>query len=138
MKTCSGCNETQPLDDFHRHARGAFGRRSRCKACDGEYKKARYASRPRLNLDIHLRRHYGITVETYDEMVDLQGGVCLICGRPPTTNGRRLAVDHDHDTGAIRGLLCTPCNSGIGQLGDSVDRLRSAIKYLEGSALCQG
>ena len=63
-------------------------------------------------------------------MLDEQGGGCAICQKTPEENGRRLAVDHNHTTGDVRGLLCTQCNVGLGNLGDSVERLRSAIRYL--------
>jgi len=73
---------------------------------------------------------YGITIEQYGEMLEAQGGVCAIC-REPCPSGKNLAVDHCHETGAVRGLLCARCNSGIGQFLDSPDRLRAAIGYLE-------
>lgn len=73
------------------------------------------------------RRLYGITVEQYDAHVAAQGGTCAICGTAPE---QRLAVDHDHDTGAVRGLLCFTCNAGLGLLGDSVVRLARALAYL--------
>ena len=79
-----------------------------------------------------LRRFYGITVEEYNARLEAQGGVCAICGSPPGV--RRLAVDHDHHTGAIRGLLCSgTCNPALGYLRDSPKLLRRAAEYLEAS-----
>jgi hypothetical protein len=75
-----------------------------------------------------LRRHYKITGAEYDARLRNQGGVCAICSRPPRKG--RLAIDHCHATGSVRGLLCTSCNRGIGYLGDSPDRLRKAVEYL--------
>ena len=75
---------------------------------------------------LHLRR-YNITEEDYDALLSQQGGVCAICGRPPE---KRLSVDHNHVTDAVRGLLCMPCNRAIGLLGDSVEGLTRAIDYL--------
>ena len=66
-----------------------------------------------------------------DEMVrlwDAAGHECAICKSPP--GKQRLHIDHDHATGAFRGFLCAPCNTGIGMLGDDIDRLKAAIKYL--------
>lgn len=67
-------------------------------------------------------------------MSEQQGGVCACCGNDPTAHfktGRpTLVVDHDHETGVIRGLLCSPCNRAIGHLGDSVEGLQAAIDYL--------
>lgn len=65
-----------------------------------------------------------------------QNGVCAICGKPETEKSRKgnvrsLHVDHNHDTGKVRGLLCGKCNRSIGVLGDSVQILRNAVKYLE-------
>lgn len=75
-------------------------------------------------------KQYGITPEDYDEMHAAQGGVCAIClGDCPT--GRRLAVDHCHETGSVRGLLCLKCNTGIGKFGDSPELLLAAADYLE-------
>ena len=62
-------------------------------------------------------------------MLEEQGGVCAICGGDE--NGRTLAVDHDHQTGQIRGLLCSKCNVAIGYLSDSLEILKNAFAYLE-------
>lgn len=84
-----------------------------------------------------LRRDYGISIEDYQELFEKQGGVCAICGRPDgdekgNNNGSKsLAVDHDHETGVVRGLLCSMCNKGIGSLMDSRALLRKAIEYLD-------
>ena len=72
---------------------------------------------------------YGVTVEEYNLMLGHQGGVCALCGRPP--GKKPLAVDHDHETGKVRGLLCQNCNVGLGCFGDSVPILEGAIKYLQ-------
>lgn len=65
----------------------------------------------------------------HDEMAaELEVLACAICGG--TEPGRRLAIDHDHDTGLVRGLLCRKCNGAIGLLGDSADRLEAALAYL--------
>ena len=79
---------------------------------------------------------YGITEEDWDEMLEAQGGVCAICGNEELkAHGRtgtqfRLSVDHDHQTGKVRGLLCIRCNRSLGLLGDDVEILRRAIVYL--------
>ena len=62
----------------------------------------------------------------FDELVVQQGGVCAICGRPDPEH-----VDHDHETGAVRGILCFNCNGGLGQFRDSIDSLLTAASYLE-------
>jgi hypothetical protein len=75
-----------------------------------------------------------MTLAEYKEMYDAQGGVCLICKGKQSGRGAKnntLSVDHNHKTGKVRGLLCTNCNTGIGNLRDSVDLLKKAIQYLE-------
>lgn len=76
---------------------------------------------------------YGLVAGDYERMLAEQDGCCAICRRTPEEAhgpNRVLCVDHDHATGRVRGLLCVPCNSGIGQLGDDPDRIRAALNYL--------
>lgn len=77
-----------------------------------------------------LLREYGITAEQYDAMLIAQGGVCHRCQQPPTEM-MRLAVDHNHDTGAVRKLLCGPCNTYLGRLEANLDRLATDLSYLD-------
>ncbi len=72
---------------------------------------------------------YGLTREKYDLMVASQNGLCAICRNPPGKKG--LVIDHCHDTGVVRGLLCHSCNIGLGALGDTAEALHRAIKYLD-------
>lgn len=71
---------------------------------------------------------YGLTSEQWDEMFAAQGGVCAICKQPST--GRRMAVDHDHETGRVRALLCASCNRGIGHFRERPATMYQAIRYL--------
>lgn len=73
---------------------------------------------------------HGLPLGGYAQMMAAQGGVCAICHEPPSL--RPLCVDHDHATGRIRGLLCTPCNHGLGFFKDDIHRLAGAMKYLVG------
>lgn len=82
-----------------------------------------------------LKRSYGIGIEQYDAMLSIQNEACAICRKPEHVfdkNGklRKLAVDHCHTTGLVRGLLCTNCNKALGHFKDDVNLLNSAIKYL--------
>jgi hypothetical protein len=86
-------------------------------------------SNPEKTRVVLLKHRYGMTVEEYDELLKQQKGVCAIC-YGTNANGKRLAVDHNHETDETRGLLCANCNSAIGLLGDSVVYLASAIRYL--------
>jgi hypothetical protein len=78
----------------------------------------------------HLKRNYGITIEQYDAMLAEQGGGCGICQRSPRTD-IALHVDHDHATGAIRGILCFRCNNALGDFDDDPMMLRRALFYVE-------
>lgn len=79
-------------------------------------------------LDVALKK-YGMTHEEYLKMFEAQGGACSICGRTPPKN--RLAIDHCHKTGRVRGLLCGACNTGLGLFRDDVALLRAATQYLQ-------
>ena len=89
--------------------------------------------------DAQLRRNYSITLGDYNELFQQQGGVCAICREKETHKNQygvmQLSVDHCHETGKIRGLLCNNCNRGIGLLGDDPLRLVKAAGYL-GGELC--
>ena len=74
-----------------------------------------------------LKRKYGITLDDYNSMLEAQGGRCAICHQEKSET---LAVDHDHKTGKVRGLLCGHCNNVIGFAEDKIELLESAIKYL--------
>jgi hypothetical protein len=81
-----------------------------------------------------LKREFGITLVCYLAMTHLQDGKCAVCRKTPgqtSKPGMRLVVDHSHDTGKIRGLLCYNCNLLLGHARDNQDVLRSAMNYLE-------
>lgn len=77
-------------------------------------------------------RRYGITQEDYETLLEKQGGACAICSNPPTE--KHFCVDHCHESGKVRGLLCRHCNAGIGQLKDSVELVAKALEYLKREA----
>lgn len=97
--------------------------------------KAKYRAENKEKIAEGYRRHilkknFGITKEEYDQMLAHQNGVCAICLEVCAT-GRDLAVDHDHETGKVRGLLCRDCNVSLGLMKDDPNRLRKAAEYLE-------
>jgi hypothetical protein len=142
-KKCSHCLEMLPLGEFGPNKDTRLGVRSECRKCGREkalqWKDANWEK----ERDTRLRREFGITLEQYDAMLAEQGGCCAICGQPPAIVGYRasrrpgrptrpiLVVDHDHQTGKIRGLLCIHCNRGLGFFKDSPELLRFALKYME-------
>lgn len=131
---CETCSELKPTR-FHKTAK-------KCQDCAkkawAETKAERRANKRKASQDSHkikdfkndLMKNYGITVEQYDDMYQMQQGRCGICTRHSSEFKRRLHVDHDHATGQVRGLLCTRCNPGLGYFGDSVTKLEMAITYL--------
>ncbi len=95
------------------------------------FRKNHPAKARRINFRANLKRKgYGITFDNYMLMLKKQNGRCAICGRKEKIR-HYLSVDHDHQTGKVRGLLCTPCNAGIAFLGDSFDRIESAFNYMK-------
>jgi hypothetical protein len=86
-----------------------------------------------LKADYTLKSLYGIEPGWYEKTFEAQCGKCAICGRNNSgrSNSKRFCVDHNHTTGEVRGLLCHPCNSGMGKLKDSISLLQSAIHYLQ-------
>ena len=102
-KECKKCLETKDLEQFNRDASFRDGRKTKCKTCTRSEYNAE-ASRKSA-----LKRKFGITPEEYDYLLDAQDGKCWLC-KKECGSGRRLAVDHDHTTGEIRGLLCLRCN----------------------------
>lgn len=89
---------------------------------------------PRYLRNMNLKANYGITIEEYEELVKKQNGVCAACFSPEIhkanhTDVITLAVDHDHDSGKTRGLLCMKCNRALGLLDDSADVIEALLEY---------
>jgi transposase-like protein len=112
--TCNRCEKSLPLTSFPRHSINDHGEQRygyTCKLCKVEEQQL---------------RQYGITTE---QAVEKFGSDCMCCGI--TLVGRRIHIDHDHETQVVRGILCVNCNTGIGRLGDSVEGLLQAVAYLQ-------
>ena len=92
--------------------------------------KPKTAEQAEKNRDRQYRERYGITLSEYNEMFAEQDGKCACCGEHQLEDKRRLAVDHCHDSGDVRGLLCFDCNIGIGKLGDNIEGIERALNYL--------
>jgi hypothetical protein len=105
----------------------------RCATHHRAFKRQQKAN----NHDRMVVKVYGIEPGEYERMYKEQGGVCFICRR---ANGRtkRLAVDHDHDTGLVRGLLCGPCNKFVGYVRNSADAFRRGAAYLDWAEIKNG
>lgn len=140
MKTCSVCKQPKPSTDFYRRSDRPSGD-SRCKPCrdlggkqyrDAYYKNHRDAVIGRSRA-ASLEKRYGITEAEFLQLLEDQNGECAICGAENglVTRKAKLAIDHDHTTGAIRGLLCMSCNTALGNLRDDPALLRAAADYIE-------
>lgn len=108
---------------------------SYCRACQRDYEKAWRRNNPERQKAqrrrAYVRKAYGISYDQYEAMVELQGGACAVCGvHGDTQQHGVLLIDHDHDTGRVRGLLCVDCNFAIGRTGRNVTRLAKAIAYI--------
>lgn len=144
-KICSCCEKLVPLTNFYKESRTKDGYQRRCKDCQKKSAQISYADNkpkvlsrskekydPKKRRDRTLMENYGITLEQYELMLELQGGKCEICGSDdPSHNSGRFVVDHCHQTNKVRGLLCGECNFMIGKAADDVGRLKSAIAYIE-------
>lgn len=127
-KECSRCGTVRPADDFYKR-RKSGAPTSQCKPCMRAYSKVSYPAKKRKMQAYSLAKFYGVTIERFDAMLAAQHGVCAICGLPPRK--KQLGVDHCHETGLVRALLCSSCNVGIGNLQDDPRLLRAAADYLE-------
>jgi hypothetical protein len=137
---CSRCRQEKAPEDFNLARNFTRGRRYWCRECAREFARQRIWEwrqsldpelRSRFDRSSNLMRLYGLTLDEYDALVDQQDGVRAICREPPVKGrGKRLVVDHDHQTGRIRGLLCALCNVAIGYLREDPQLFDRAKEYL--------
>ena len=137
---CTHCGKDESVIDgeslyFQKDKQKKYGFRMQCKECRSfKTKEWRSKNENMLNIKNASRKmivRYGISIDDYDDMLRSQNGVCAICGTSKIAkNKTRFAIDHCHNTGRIRGLLCTNCNSGIGKLKDNPNILIKAYEYL--------
>ena len=118
-KVCPKCGEDKPASEYYSN----YGY---CKPCHKEYGK-----NPDKQRHYQLRKKFGIGINDYNRMFEDQKGCCAICGDHQSESNRALAVDHDHDTGYVRALLCMKCNTALGKFKDSIEVLQKALAYLE-------
>ena len=143
MKTrvCKSCNVEKPLDQFQKKKGYKEGHIPQCFDCNRTYMRDDYHKNKdgwaaydyERNKDTTLRNMYGISYAEYQLMLEAQQGACAICGTTSTGKRKAFHVDHCHDTGKVRGLLCGNCNAGIGKLRDDIGLLERAIEYLKNS-----
>jgi len=140
LERCKVCAREKELSEFP-STRGTGKRKHprMCFECRNTYnqvksKKFRTSNRDaalQIQRKSWLKRAYGVSPEQYNELFVDQAGCCAICGLHQAVLEKKLCVDHDHDTGEVRGLLCSACNRGLGMFRDSEDLLNQAEKYLK-------
>lgn len=126
--TCLKCGETKPITEFCKSKQAKRGYVKHCKACERLRTRGKRRGQPEYARAAVLRHKYGISAEVYAQLRDAQGNVCRICRTKPPE--KALAVDHCHTHGTIRGLLCQPCNTGLGMFKDDPQLLEEAANYL--------
>lgn len=124
----SYCKDCMNARGRARQKKLSAAQRERKRQSDQADYRKHHAERRHKAVDARLRSRYGITVADYDAMLSAQNGLCAICDQP-STNGKRLHVDHNHETGKVRGLLCTSCNFRLG-LYEQHDWCMDAELYL--------
>jgi protein-arginine kinase activator protein McsA len=135
LKKCYHCKRLLPIINFRQNKYNPKKRVGVCSQCQkpkirsqqkyGHSKKGLHAARK-----ARIKYCFNLTLAEYNHIFSLQNGLCAICGKKCKT-GQRLAVDHNHKTGKIRGLLCRNCNTGIGFFSDEISLLVNAISYLK-------
>ena len=149
MKVCKKCGENKSDDEFYKEARTSSGLTARCKECmktdasqsywknpERAKKRIREAYDYAQRRERTLREKYNLTPDDYERMFVEQEGKCKICGTEDSGHNmtKHLVVDHDEDTGKVRGLLCSSCNLMIGKAHHDTDVLQNAITYLQEAA----
>ena len=119
-RVCIRCGLNKLLSEYPKGRRRRDGqpRYAYCKKCHGDYQRER-----------RLKNFFLMSVKDADTIFDYQGGLCAICKRPPF-GGKRLALDHRHSDGLVRGGLCNWCNRAIARFKDDATRLKAASDYL--------
>ena len=148
MKVCKDCGISKPLEEFRQSRIGKDGkifRKNSCRACVNERTRLRYhtlseeekkarresnpCNTPEWRQQYRLKERFGLTTEEYRGMITIQNNRCATCGTE-FDEQTKPQVDHCHNTGKVRGLLCRPCNTSLGLLKENPDTLKNLITYL--------
>lgn len=118
-KVCTRCGVEYPIAFFNKSKRSKDGRSSYCKDCTHV-----------ITIKSQLQRRYNITLEEYNAMLKSQDYKCAICEKPLVRTQSKSCVDHNHQTGEVRGILCFQCNTAAGLVNEDILTLRRMIDYL--------
>ncbi|GAA3239677.1 endonuclease VII domain-containing protein [Nonomuraea helvata] len=130
QKFCPRCGEIRPRAEFGSNRSAKDGLTAYCKPCHTVVTRENKIKKYGSERNYLLTYRYGITEDDFERMLARQGGLCAVCKVVPGT-----FVDHSHETGQVRGILCFNCNNGLGHFGDSLVLLESAALYLDGEIL---
>ena len=130
-RTCMTCGVEKNITEFYMRDKKTGRRHSACKECDKARVKERHQTNPQRTKNNDLKRMYGITLDEHTKMYEEQNGRCAICGNEGNGKWEKLCVDHCHNTGKVRKLLCHHCNTALGLVGDNIQTLQSMIEYLQ-------
>lgn len=125
-KQCPKCESEKPLSEFspRRSRKSGNGIQSHCKSCRNIYHRAYRKAHPKKTRSVNWKSQ-GINPDTAWSLLE-NTSECELCN----TN-KHLVVDHCHETGVIRGILCSPCNRSLGKLGDNIEGIQKVLQYLE-------
>lgn len=129
QKWCSACHHELPISCFGRNRATGDGLTSYCRECHNETGRKNRIKKHGSTRHYHLMRRYGLSEVEVEAMIRRQGGFCAACRRKPAEH-----VDHDHETGAVRAVLCFTCNVALGNIRDDADLLYMLSEYLEAHA----
>lgn len=145
-KVCRKCQVEKPETEFYARnkSKGHLGLKYMCKSCENLAAKDRYHAkykhdeqRPKTHYLNKIKAKYKLTEEEYFKLWEETKGKCFICGSvlfsafDKQDDAVRSVVDHCHETGKVRGIICHKCNGGLGQFNDDLSTLKRAVDYLE-------
>ncbi|CAB4129403.1 Recombination endonuclease VII [uncultured Caudovirales phage] len=130
MKTCTKCGIEKSMSDFGSHSERKDKKQSACKKCCAEATKLWREKNPDAGRALKYKNKYGISILEFDAMFENQKGICAICNQK-FKSSVTTCIDHNHETGKVRGLLCHWCNTGMGLFKDSIQTLENAVQYLK-------
>lgn len=133
MKVCNRCGKEKKKDEFSTQPQNKDGLRGECRVCKNKYNRSYMTKEKRKHAS--LMHSFGISLLTYNKLKEKQNYCCKICGIHESKLRCDLVVDHCHNSGKIRGLLCESCNLGLGKFYDNQELLSKALNYIKGDLL---
>src|SRR5206468_1858620 len=129
MKECRRCFKIKSSTEFYKRTASQDGLQPICKPCSIEVRREHYQTPhgKKLRSAANKRAKFNMTAGEYNELFDSQEGRCAICKRHQSEFSKSFAIDHNHDTGKIRGLLCHQCNTALGMLRENPEAIKEML-----------